>query len=95
MTVNDSLLNKLENLSKLKIDESQREQREKEISDIINFVEVLNGLDVSSINATFSTLEGGTPFREDAPRQDDVIKTILTNAPKKEEGFFIVPKIIE
>lgn len=96
MTVDDKLIEKLAKLSSLEIDDSRKESLKSELGDIINFVENLNEIDVSNIEATFSTIEGGTPLREDEPKQDlELSKHILDNAPKSEDGYFIVPKIIE
>ncbi len=96
MTVDDKLIDKLAKLSSLEIDESKKENLKSELADIIDFVENLNEIDVSNIEATFSTIEGGTPLREDTPKQDlELSNHILQNAPKSEDGYFIVPKIIE
>ena len=41
-------------------------------------------------------LEGGTPLREDVAVQDlELSNHILKHAPKSEDGYFVVPKIIE
>ncbi|MFY9094505.1 aspartyl/glutamyl-tRNA amidotransferase subunit C, partial [Aliarcobacter butzleri] len=41
-------------------------------------------------------IEGGTPLREDTSKQDlELSNHILNHAPKSEDGYFIVPKIIE
>ncbi|MDR0762785.1 MAG: Asp-tRNA(Asn)/Glu-tRNA(Gln) amidotransferase subunit GatC [Campylobacteraceae bacterium] len=96
MNINDKLLSKLETLSSLKIEESERENIINQLSEIVNFVENLNELDLDSYEATFTTVEGGTPFREDIPKSSEsIIKTIVKYAPKAQDGFFIVPKIIE
>lgn len=96
MNVDDKLIDKLAKLSSLEIDDSKKESLKSELADIINFVENLNEIDVSDIEATFSTIEGGTPLREDVAKQDlELSKHILNNAPKSEDGYFIVPKIIE
>ncbi len=96
MTVDDKLIDKLAKLSSLEIDDSKKEGLKSELADIINFVENLNEIDVSDIEATFSTIEGGTPLREDESKQDlEMSKHILKHAPQSEEGYFIVPKIIE
>ncbi len=96
MTVDDKLIEKLAKLSSLEIDDLKKEKLKSELADIINFVENLNEIDVSSIDATFSTVEGGTLLREDISTQDlQRAKDILQNAPKSENGYFIVPKIIE
>ncbi len=96
MTVDDKLITKLEKLSSLQIDDARKEKLKSELAEIINFVENLNDIDVSNIEATFSTIEGGTPLREDVAKQDlELSNHILNHAPKSEDGYFIVPKIIE
>ncbi len=96
MTVDDNLIAKLSKLSSLDIDDSKKENLKSELADIINFIENLNEIDVSNIEATFNTVEGGTPLREDVAKQDlELSNHILKHAPKTEEGYFIVPKIIE
>ncbi|MGB0990216.1 Asp-tRNA(Asn)/Glu-tRNA(Gln) amidotransferase GatCAB subunit C [Arcobacter sp. F155] len=96
MTVDDKLIDKLSKLSSLEIEDSRKENLKSELADIINFVENLNEIDVSNIEATFNTVEGGTPLREDTAKQDlELSNQILENAPKSEDGYFIVPKIIE
>ncbi|QKF76437.1 Asp-tRNA(Asn)/Glu-tRNA(Gln) amidotransferase subunit GatC [Arcobacter defluvii] len=96
MTVDDKLIAKLEKLSSLEVDDSKKEKLKSELADIINFVENLNDIDVSHIEATFTTIEGGTPLREDVSVQNlELSNQILKNAPKSEDGYFIVPKIIE
>jgi aspartyl-tRNA(Asn)/glutamyl-tRNA(Gln) amidotransferase subunit C len=65
------------------------------LTDIVNFVENLNSVDISNVDATFSTIEGGSPMREDIPTNSDVVESVLKNSPKSEDTFFIVPKIIE
>ena len=96
MTVDDNLIDKLAKLSSLEIADSKKENLKAELADIINFVENLNEIDVSNIKATFNTVEGGTPLREDVAKQDlELSNHILSHAPKSEDGYFIVPKIIE
>ncbi len=94
--IDDTLLQKLEKLTSLEIEENKRESTIQEISKIVDFVENLSELDLKDKDASFSTIEGGTPFREDVPASDPkIIQTILEHAPKSNDGFFIVPKIIE
>jgi aspartyl-tRNA(Asn)/glutamyl-tRNA(Gln) amidotransferase subunit C len=96
MNIDGKLLSKLETLSSLKIEESKRDDIINQLSEIVNFVENLNELNLNSYEATFTTASGGTPFREDAPKSDEkVVQTVIKYAPKAQNGFFIVPKIIE
>ncbi|MDR1460699.1 MAG: Asp-tRNA(Asn)/Glu-tRNA(Gln) amidotransferase subunit GatC [Campylobacteraceae bacterium] len=96
MNIDNKLLKKIETLSSLKIEECERENIINQLSEIVNFVENLNELDSNNYEATFTTVEGGTPLREDVQKCDETtIKTIIKYAPNSDNGFFIVPKIIE
>lgn len=96
MQVDDTLLQRLEVLSSLRVEDSKKEEIEGQLAEIVDFVENLNELDVSQIEATFTTLTGGTPMEADVPNtQSEIAEGILKHAPRSEDGFFIVPKIIE
>ena len=96
MQIDDTVLAKLEKLSHLRIDESKKEEVKEQLSGILNYIENLNELDTDMLSASFSTLNGGTPLREDTPRESTLIaKKILSHAPQSEDDFFIVPAIIE
>ena len=96
MHIDDTVLAKLETLSHLRIDKSRKEEIKEQLSGILNYIDNLNELDTQTLSASFSTLEGGTPLREDIPRQtDDISHDILKHAPKSADDFFIVPAIID
>lgn len=96
MKIDDELLQKLEKLSSLKISDEKREGVINQLSEIVEFVENLNELNLDNEEVTFTTVTGGTPFREDIPHVNaQIIETILKNAPQSQNGFFVVPKIIE
>ena len=96
MQIDNTVLAKLEKLSHLKIDDSKKEEVMKQLTGILNYVDNLNELDTQALDASFSTLEGGTPLREDMPREaNDIAKDILSHAPQARDDFFIVPAIIE
>jgi len=96
MHIDDNVLAKLEKLSHLRIDESKKEEVKEQLSGILDYIENLNELNTDALSSTFSTLEGGTPLREDLPRDKQTIaEDILSHAPKVQDDFFIVPAIIE
>ncbi|MEA2018450.1 MAG: Asp-tRNA(Asn)/Glu-tRNA(Gln) amidotransferase subunit GatC [Campylobacterota bacterium] len=96
MTIDNTTVDKLAKLSSLEISEDRKEIIGKELADIVTFVENLNEIDVSHVDATFTTIEGGQSLREDNVfKEDGLTQRIMSNAPKKENGYFIVPTIIE
>ena len=96
MNIDDKLINKLSKLSSLEISEDKKDGLKKELKEIVEFVENLNEIDVDHVEATFTTVEGGAILREDiAVTNSDISTHILEHSPKSENGYFIVPKIIE
>ena len=96
MTIDNTVLEKLEKLSMIKIEEDKKEELAGQLTEILAYVENLAELDTTHLDATFSTLEGGTPLREDTPdSHPEIAQEIFAHAPEAENGFFIVPKIIE
>jgi aspartyl-tRNA(Asn)/glutamyl-tRNA(Gln) amidotransferase subunit C len=96
MQIDNAVLAKLEKLSHLKIDESKKEEIMEQLSGILTYIDSLNEPDTDTLDASFSTLDGGTPLREDTPREtDNIAKDILSHAPQSRDDFFIVPAIIE
>ncbi len=96
MKIDNDLLSKLEKLSHLYISADKRDEVVSQLSDILAYVENLSELDTSSLDSYFSTLDGGTPLREDiAGDSIEISKKILKNAPQTEDNFFVVPAIIE
>jgi len=94
--IDNTILAKLEKLSHLRVDESKKDEIIEQLSEVVSFVENLSELDTTSLDASFSTLESGTPMREDRVNSDPSIsQQILQNSPKSEDNFFIVPAIIE
>ncbi len=96
MKIDNQLLSNLEKLSNLYVADEKREEIISQLSDILAYVENLSELDTSRLDSYFSTLSGGTPLRDDIPSSSkEISDSILKNAPKSEDNFFIVPAIIE
>ena len=96
MKIDDALITKLSKLSSLEINDARKENLKTELAEIVKFVENLNEIDVSHVDATFTTIEGGANLREDvAIINKEVSDHIIKHSPKSENGYFVVPKIIE
>lgn len=96
MQVDDALLKRLEKLSFLTIEDDKREEIIAQLSGIVDFVDNLSELDTENVDDNFAMNDSGTPVRADKSACDSEINSdILENAPRSEEHFFIVPKIIE
>lgn len=97
MIIDENLLTKLEKLTAFKVPNEKRDEIKNQLSEIVNFVEILNELDLKDTNVAITTLKGGTLFREDEPREisNGVMNIMLQHAPDADGSYFVVPKIIE
>ena len=68
---------------------------QKQLGDVLNYVEKLRQADVSRVEAAAHALPIFNVFREDAPRDWFTAEQALSNAPRKANGLFIVPKVVE
>lgn len=94
MQIDSKLLEKLERLSMLELSAEKKEQIATELSEILGFVENLETLNIQMPkDSQKEALK--IPMREDVPTDSNIAKDVLAHAPQSEEGFFIVPKIIE
>lgn len=96
MQIDEKLLQRLEKLSYLQIPEEDRDEMISQLSEIVSFVDNLSELSTEGIDPTFAMSSVSTPLRDDNGYVDRTINDdIFTHAPRAEDHFFIVPKIIE
>jgi aspartyl-tRNA(Asn)/glutamyl-tRNA(Gln) amidotransferase subunit C len=58
-------------------------------------VESLSGVDVSGVEPIASVLPMEMKKRPDIVTDGGIVDDILSNAPAREDNFFVVPKVIE
>ncbi len=87
-------IEKVAQLAKLKLTEEEKETLGRQLVDIIEFVNQLNQADTSQVEG-FEYYSWATPLREDVPQTPLPREKALMNAPERENGFFVVPRILE
>ncbi len=85
---------KIAGLARIKLSEEEVETFSSQFKDIISFVRQLEEVDTSGVEPFTPEFEK-TPMREDVPRETFSQEEALMNAPQKEKGFFVVPRIVE
>jgi len=81
-------------LSKLELTEEEVEVFSKQLGDILKFIEKLNELDTENVEPFYELINQDTPLREDTPKESLSQEEALKNAPQKEDGFFVVPRVV-
>lgn len=99
MSIDRDTVLKVANLARIKLDEARVEPMTKELSSILDWIEQLNEVDIEGVEAMASTVEVSLPMREDVltegPTGGGKPEQVVANAPKTEDNFFVVPKVVE
>ena len=82
-------------LARINLTEEEASAFQKQLDDVLRYVEKLRQADVSHVEAAAHTLAIFNVFREDAPREWFTAEQALSNAPRKANDLFIVPKVVE
>ena len=83
------------NLARLELDDESVEKFAGQIGTILEYVNILNSVDTEGVTPTSHAISLTNAFREDREIKHLAIDKVLANAPEKEAGNFLVPKIIE
>lgn len=95
MTVSKEELMHIANLADLKIKEEEMQTYLRNLSDILNYVEILEELPTEDLSETAGTTEATNIFRKDEVKEFDNIKGILANSNEVERNMFKLPKVIQ
>ena len=81
-------------LARLDLDEASIEKFAGQIGNILEYVDKLNEVDTEGIRPTSHAISLTNAFRDDEQRQSLDRERALSNAPDKEDGNFVVPKVV-
>ena len=82
-------------LARLELDDTAIEKYADQIDTILEYVDQLKAIDTEGVRPTSHAIFLTNAFREDEEQTHLDRDKALANAPEKEEGNFVVPKIIE
>ena len=94
MTINKKDVMHVARLARLEIDETMIETFANQLGKILDHVDTLNSVDTQGIKPTSHAIDLVNAFREDEPAAHLENEKALANAPAKEDGAFIVPKVV-
>lgn len=86
---------KVAKLAKIELSEEEVEIFSKQLPQILDFIEKLNELDTSRIFPFYEIFDANAPLREDIPKKGLTNEEALANSPQKENGFFVVPRVVK
>jgi aspartyl-tRNA(Asn)/glutamyl-tRNA(Gln) amidotransferase subunit C len=95
MSVDAETVKRVAHLARIAVDDASAERLVGELNGIIGFVEQLGEVDVAGVEPMTAVTDTAMKMREDAVTDGDCRDAVLANAPETDDGFFVVPKVVE
>ncbi len=95
MNTTDNTIEYVSALAKLELSVQEKEKAKAELSKILGFMEKMNELDTETMEPMSHAFPMKNVFREDVVTNGNDRDNLLSNAPVKKDGAFMVPKTVE
>ncbi len=95
MKIDNELVDRLSELSKLEFDEQSKEGLKKDLQKILDLVEKLKEVDVEGIEPLIYLTDEKNVLRKDVVKDTVTKEEALLNAPQRDSDYFKVPKVIK
>lgn len=88
---------KMASLARLHVDAPTQERFARQFGDILQYMDVLRGVDTEGVEPLYSPVQHETATRPDVARSHDSAPhraEVLANAPHKDDTYFVVPRVV-
>ena len=95
MQITKELVSYVAQLSRIKLDDSETEEMQKQMGAIVDYMDILNQLNTDDIEPLSHIFSITNVMRDDVTAPSYDRKEILKNAPEHTAEAFVVPKTVE
>jgi aspartyl-tRNA(Asn)/glutamyl-tRNA(Gln) amidotransferase subunit C len=95
MSVDHTTVRRIAKLARIALPEERVEPMMAELNGILGWVEQLQEVNVEGVEPMTSVVAQKLRMREDMVTAGGDASAIVGNAPVSEDGFFVVPKVVE
>ncbi len=95
MSVDQATVRRIAHLARIAVTDEEVPNLQSELNAILAFVEQLGEVDVTGVEPMTSVTPMAMKKRVDAVTDGGFPEKVTGNAPVSEDGFFVVPKVVE
>jgi aspartyl-tRNA(Asn)/glutamyl-tRNA(Gln) amidotransferase subunit C len=95
MSLDEATVARIARLARIAIPEDELRPLATELSHILEWIEQLNEVDTQGVPPMTSVVAMKLAWREDQVTDGGRPEDILANAPERQDGYFVVPKVVE
>lgn len=93
--IDDTIMNRIENLSKISLTDEERVKAIDEMEKLINYVDKISELNTDGVEPLVNVLPISNVLREDeVVINDDAVDRTIANGPMTKDNMFVVPKTV-
>jgi len=95
MTIDQETVDKIAHLARLELSDGETQEMIKDMSKILDFMAKLNEINTTGVEPLVYMTDEVNVLREDVVKQEITHREALQNAPKHDDDYFLVAKVIE
>ncbi|MEC7735589.1 MAG: Asp-tRNA(Asn)/Glu-tRNA(Gln) amidotransferase subunit GatC [Pseudomonadota bacterium] len=97
MSIDNKIVEKIAKLSRISLEDNEVNDLSLELSQILDWVEQLSEINTDDISPIYSSFDDADNInlREDRVSDGGYRDKVISNAPMSEDGFFLVPKVVD
>ena len=95
MSVDAATVRRIAHLARIAVADEEVEHLKGELNAMLAFVEQLSEVNVDGVEPMTSVTPMAMKKRADVVTDGGIRDDVLANAPSTEDGFFLVPKVVE
>ena len=95
MTIDEETVDKIAHLARLELSGDEKQDMIADMNKILGFMDKLNEIDTTGIEPLVYMTSEVNAFREDVVKQEITHGEALQNAPKHDNNYFLVAKVID
>ena len=95
MSVDTNTVRRIAKLARIRVTDAELPKLQGELNAILQWIEMLDAVDVSDIAPLTSIVERKLHLRDDAVTDGGRPDDVVANAPVQDEHFYVVPKVVE
>ena len=95
MSVDQNTVRRIARLARIRVGEEDLPRLESELNAILQWIEMLGEVNTDNVEPLTSVVAMKMKMRDDVVTDGAIPGLVTANAPKSDDNFFMVPKVVE
>jgi aspartyl-tRNA(Asn)/glutamyl-tRNA(Gln) amidotransferase subunit C len=95
MSIDQKTVRRIARLARIRVEEADLPRLEGELNSILGWIEMLKEVDTTDVEPMTSVVKMSMKMRDDIVTEGEDPAAVTGNAPRVEDDFYVVPKVVE